>query len=185
CRGPGLSALRWSFVFRRAPAARWSDGTCKDSRGRMKEQFRSSQDAENAERTRVVPEPPSIVFGSALFSFGLQLPEVVVETFEAFLPEAAVVLQPLGCILERCRLEAARAPLCLAAARDQPGSFQHFQVFGNGRHAHLERLRQFGHRTLAQRQTCKDRSPGGIGERGKRAAQGVWRHLTTDLSLDN
>ena len=54
--------------------------------------------------------------------------QVDVEPVEAGVPEGAVALHPLGGLPQRPGLEAARAPLGVAAARDQPGALEHLQV---------------------------------------------------------
>ena len=46
-------------------------------------------------------------------------------------------------------LQAAGSPLGLAPACDQPRPFEHAEVFGDGRHAHLEWLGELGDRALA------------------------------------
>src|SRR2546430_12691244 len=56
--------------------------------------------------------------------FRLQLAQIVLQAIEALVPETAIVLQPVGGLLERSRLEPARPPLRLAAARDQTGALQ-------------------------------------------------------------
>ena len=61
----------------------------------------------------------------------LQLVQVVVQAVEALFPEAAVVLQPLGGVLERARLEPAGAPLGLAPALDQAGALEDLEVLGD------------------------------------------------------
>src|SRR6185503_6615116 len=63
----------------------------------------------------------------------LQVLEVVVEPFVARIPEAAVVLGPLGDLLERRRLEPARSPLRFAAACDETRALEHPQVLRDGR----------------------------------------------------
>src|SRR5215510_11014334 len=49
----------------------------------------------------------------------LQLGQIRLQAIQALLPEPPIVLQPLGGVLERHRLEPARPPLRLAPARDQ------------------------------------------------------------------
>src|SRR5258706_443670 len=68
---------------------------------------------------------PDLFAGQLRIVLGLQLAQVHFETIETLLPEAPVVLQPLVDRLERLRLDPARPPLRLAAARDQPGALQH------------------------------------------------------------
>src|SRR6516165_11597849 len=79
----------------------------------------------------------------------LQFAEILVEAIKAVVPETAVVLEPLGGVLERPRLEPAGPPLRLAAACDQPGAFQHLQVLRDGRKAHRKGLRELADRGLA------------------------------------
>ena len=104
--------------------------------------------------------------------FGLQLFQIVVEPIEALVEEAAVVFEPIVDVLERPRLDAARPPLRLAAARDQAGALQHLEMLGDRRQAHGEGLGQFRHRGLAQRQPRQDGAAGGIGEGGEGGVEG-------------
>src|SRR5215469_417404 len=175
------SSMVICFRLQRVPRGVRCDGACKNTRGSVKEQFGRLEDAKARPKASKAPEKTSLMFRTALFFPGLQLAQVVIEAVETFLPEAPVALQPLGGILEGCRLKSARAPLGFAAARDKTGPLQHLKMLGNRGHAHLEWLREFGHRKFAQRQTCKNRSPGGIGERGKGVAQSVRRHQFTNL----
>src|SRR6266508_1973545 len=73
-----------------------------------------------------------------------QLSQVLVESIEAPVPEAAKPVRPLAHLSQRRRVELRRAPLCTAAALDQPRSLEHAQVLGNGRAADLERGRKLG-----------------------------------------
>src|SRR5437763_15291964 len=66
--------------------------------------------------------------------------QIFVQAVEAFLPEAAVILDPIGGIPERRRFEPARPPLRLAPARNEAGMLQHLQMLRDGRQAHRERL---------------------------------------------
>src|SRR5207302_4511984 len=54
----------------------------------------------------------------------LDLLEVFVEAVETFLPEFAVMLDPVGDVLEGRRVKPARTPLRRAPARDQPRPLQ-------------------------------------------------------------
>src|SRR5262245_46835583 len=82
-------------------------------------------------------------FRSAMLCpLALKILQIVVEAVETFVPEAAVVLDPVGGGLEGAGLEPARPPLGLAAASDQAGAFEHFEVFGNAGQADGEWLRQ-------------------------------------------
>src|SRR6201998_996165 len=87
----------------------------------------------------------SAVLGSTLvlallagmfFFLALKCLQIIVQAVEAFLIEPAVVLHPIGDVLQRARFEPARPPLRVAAARDEARSLQHLEVFGHGREAH-------------------------------------------------
>src|SRR5688572_1188200 len=106
----------------------------------------------------------------------LHLEEIVLEPIEAVLPQAAVVLEPVVRVPERAWLEAARAPLCGAPARDETGALQHLEMLGDGGEADVEGLRQLRHRRLPQRQPRQDRPPGRVGQRRKRRGEAVRRH---------
>ena len=70
------------------------------------------------------------------------------------------------------KLQALRLPPALDEARP----LQHLQVLGHGRQADGERLGQLRHRRLPRRQPRQDGAPGGVGQGGKGAAQGVVDH---------
>src|SRR6516162_3166472 len=93
----------------------------------------------------------------------LQFAEILVEAIKTVVPEAAVVLEPLGSVLEWPRLDPAGPPLRFAATRDQPGPFQHLQVLGDGGKTHRKRLGEFADRGLARGQPCQDSAPRRIG----------------------
>src|SRR5436190_21131700 len=107
----------------------------------------------------------------------LQLTQIIVQAIEALLPETAIVLQPLGGILERTRLKPAGPPLRLATARDQPGALQHLEVLGDGGQAHLKGRGQLRDRGLTCGEAGKDRAPGGIGEGREGGAEAIERHM--------
>src|SRR5439155_7515277 len=70
--------------------------------------------------------------------FRFELAQIVVQPVEPLVPEPAVVLDPLGGVLQRRRLQPARPPLRFAAARDQAGALQHLQMLRDGGKAHRE-----------------------------------------------
>src|SRR5882724_341084 len=80
----------------------------------------------------------------------LLLAQIVLQAIQVLLPETAIVLEPIGGVLERTRLQLAGPPLRLATAGDQPGALQHLQVLGDGGKAHREGLRQLRDRRLAR-----------------------------------
>src|SRR6185295_7880532 len=117
--------------------------------------------------------PRPCLFLLLLLLLRLQLAQIIFEAIEALFPKAAVAFEPVVDALERLGLDAAGAPLRLAAARDQPGALQHLEVLGDRRKAHVEGFGQLGDRRLAQRQPSQDRPAGRIGKGRKRGAQGV------------
>src|SRR5215813_749375 len=70
----------------------------------------------------------------------LQFAQIVVEPVEAPLPELAIVLDPVGDLLEKLGLQPAETPLYIAGTGDQPRLLQHLEMLGNRRKAHGERL---------------------------------------------
>src|SRR5215472_12378646 len=56
---------------------------------------------------------------------GLQLVEIVAQAIQALLPEAPVMLDPVGDLLEGAGLQPARPPLCRPPPGDQAGALQH------------------------------------------------------------
>ena len=82
-------------------------------------------------------------------------------------PKTAVILDPTGRLLERGGFQAAGAPLRLAAADDETGALQDFEVLGDGGHGHLERLGEFSDGGFAKRQPSQDGAASGIGEGGE------------------
>src|SRR5438105_12637280 len=135
-----------------------------------------------ASNTRVMTNSRSaaaataLLFPATLLLLRLKFPQVIVQAIEAFVPESAVAVDPVGDVLERPGFEPARPPLRLAAARDQPGAFQYLEVLGDRRQAHRERRGKLRDRSLAQRQARKYGAPGGIGERRKCAAEAIGHH---------
>ena len=95
-----------------------------------------------------------------------------------------IVLGPLGDLLERRRLEPARAPLRLAASGDQAGALEHPEVLRDGRAAHRERRRKLLDRGRALGEAGEDRPARGVGE-GREVMLRVsvaMLYLTTRLS---
>src|SRR5437868_2613235 len=90
--------------------------------------------------------------------FGCDLLKVSVEPVEARFPDLPVAFRPGGNLPQAAALDAAVAELCLPAACDQAGAFEHAQMLRNGRHAHLEWRRQLGDGTLAGEEPGKNRA---------------------------
>ena len=71
------------------------------------------------------------------------------EAVEASLPEPAVVLEPVGSLVQRRSLQSRGPELRGAAARDQAGALEHPEVLRDGLYADRERLGELVHRRLA------------------------------------
>src|SRR5687768_11772404 len=80
------------------------------------------------------------------FLLRFELLQIGLEAIEPLFPDRAIALRPFGHFFQRCRFEPAGPPLRLAPPDDQSSPLEDAQVFGDGGHAHLERLGQFGDR---------------------------------------
>jgi len=94
------------------------------------------------------------------------------------------VLGPFGDALKRSGLKTAGAPLGFASARDESGALENFQVFGDGRQAHLKRFGEFGDAGAARGEAGEDRATGGVGEGGESGAKAVRGHLYLTYRLN-
>jgi hypothetical protein len=113
-------------------------------------------------------------FGTVRFSFlGFELVEQSIQSFEAFLPESAVILEPLAGFGEWFGADSAWPALRVSSARDQSGAFEHPQVLGYGGLTHGERFCEHHHRRFAGREPRQDGAPGRIGQRGKRCIESL------------
>src|SRR5918995_6596595 len=112
-----------------------------------------------------------------------QFLQIDFEAVQTAFPERPIALRPVSDLLERSRFQTARPPLRVAAAGDQPRPFEHAQVLRDGRHAHLEGLRQFGDRALARCQPGENRAPCGVGKGRECSAELVWCHGVLNQSV--
>ena len=83
------------------------------------------------------------------------------------LKETAVFIDPVGNFSERTGVEMTGTPLRVAAARDQSGAFEHFEMLRDGGERHLDRFGQLRHGCFAGRQPRQDGPAGRIGEGGE------------------
>src|SRR5262245_1300441 len=124
-----------------------------------------------------LPFPPIALLLSVAWplawSASLELVQVLVQSVVALVPEATVSVGPLGDLLERGGAEPRGPPLPLPPPRDEAGSLQHLEVLRDRGQAHLEGLRQLGHRGLALRQTREDGASGRIRQGPERAIQPI------------
>ena len=61
----------------------------------------------------------------------------------------------------------------MAAAFDQVGAFEDFEVFGDGREGDVEGCGEFSDGGFAIGEAGEDGTPRGIGERGEGGAEGI------------
>src|SRR5215470_14782646 len=73
-----------------------------------------------------------------LRTLALQLAEIVAQAIQALLPEAPVMLEPIGHVLEGRGLEPAGPTLRRPSALDQPGALQHLQMLGDAGKTHIK-----------------------------------------------
>src|SRR5260221_6565321 len=96
-----------------------------------------------ASKTRSIrtwaPVVSVLVLGPAVIARLLQFGQIRVESIESLLPQPAVVLDPVGDLLQGLRREPARPPLGVSCALDEACPLQDLQVLRDGRQAHLER----------------------------------------------
>src|SRR5262245_10478231 len=118
-----------------------------------------------------------LFFAPILLLLRLQSFEIVFETIEALLPQAAIAFEPIVNALQCGRFEPTGAPLRRAAARDQACVLQYLQVLGYGGTTHLEWFCKLADSRLTQRETREDGATRRIRERGKGSAEVIGRHL--------
>src|SRR5215831_3791908 len=133
-------------------------------------------------------EPLSVIVLACLSPW-LELSEVVVHPVETGLPDRSVPFRPGRDLLKWCRVQGARSVLGSLTAHDQPGSFQHLDVFGDRRKLHLERLGELIDGRPAFCETGEDRSPRRVGQGGEGLAEPVLvdrrRHAPVLSWIDN
>src|SRR5882724_8048682 len=110
------------------------------------------------------------------FLLRLQFLQVLVQTIESLFPDVAVALGPLGNRFERGPLDAARPPLRITPAGDQPRTLEDPEVLGHRGHAHVERLGELADRALARSEPSQNGPASGIGQGGEGGAQSVGLH---------
>ena len=105
------------------------------------------------------------------------------EAVEARIPQLAVLLQPVGHVLQRARLNLARPRLRLAGPQDQPTALEHLDVLRDGLDRHVERLGELVDRRGPRRQPGEDRAPRRIGEGRVGGAEMIGQHAVTNRSV--
>src|SRR4029079_11127429 len=85
--------------------------------------------------------PLSVSFRRSPLSFrDLQLIQQRVEALVVALPNPAIGLEPAAGVGEGLGLDTPRPALCVAPARDEPGTLEHPQMLGDGRLADRKRF---------------------------------------------
>jgi hypothetical protein len=113
------------------------------------------------------------------------LVEKGVEALEVGGPDAAVFFEPVGGFDERLGLEAAGAALGVLAAGDEAGAFEDFEVLGDGRLGHGERLGEFVDGGLAGGEAGEDGAASGVGEGGEGGVEALGRGHCITLRFYN
>ena|SRR5215472_10823517 len=87
--------------------------------------------------------------------------QIIIEAVETLFPESAIIVNPIGYVLERFGLKTARTPLCLAATRNEAGALKYFEMLGNSWQTHVEGLGKLDNGSLASRQASQNGTTGG------------------------
>src|SRR5687767_3804528 len=100
-----------------------------------------------------------VLFAMSAFSFRfffrLHLFKVLIEPFEARVPELPVLGNPIRNILQRGRLKFARTPLRVLSATDKFCLLEDLEMFRDRRQSHAKGLCQFLDTGLTLRQTSE------------------------------
>src|SRR5262249_33501268 len=112
------------------------------------------------------------------FLLGLQFIEQRIETQIVFFPERAIALEPFIRFSQGFRLQSAWTLLRFDAHGNQACAFEHFEVLGDRRLAHLERGGEFRNRGFAAGELGQDRATRGVGESGEGGVEALrGRHV--------
>src|SRR5579863_7553735 len=127
----------------------------------------------------------ALVLAATWLLLGLQLLQIGCQSIQALFPEDAIFLQPIGGAFEGGGFEAARTELRVAAAGDEAGVLQDFEMLGDGGQAHVERFGEFCDRGLSGREAREDGAPRGVGKGGESQAEVVGGHTSITGQLIN
>jgi len=106
--------------------------------------------------------------------------EIPLERVEPFLPEPAVALEPVGCLLERPRRERALDDPAFLPPREEPGALENSQVLHEPRQRHRRAARELADRRASRREALDDRAARRVGERredGVESGRRIVNHL--------
>src|SRR5579871_2811487 len=98
--------------------------------------------------------------GWMLFALGCLL-----EGGQGFVPES---VEPIAQSFDALRIDGVEAARAIDADHHQAGGFQHFQVLGDSRTAHVHAFGYLAHRTVSLAQAPENSPPGWISQRIER-----------------
>src|SRR5215510_12346832 len=101
------------------------------------------------------------------FVTGLELLDHAVQRFEAGVPDLAVTRDPLHFLVEPAGADLAVAYAADLFGRDEPGLFEHADVFLHACEGHVELVGKLGDRGVAARELLENAAPGSVRERGE------------------
>src|SRR5262245_48061564 len=156
---------------------------CSGSVQALKTRLRGASKTRVMTSTRSAGSVAVLLLAAMFLLLLLQFAQIIVQTIETLLPDAPILLQPVGGVLEWTRLEPAGPPLRLTTAGDQAGALQHLEVLGDGGQAHREGRGQLHDRDLTRGEAGEDRAPGGVGEGGEGGAEAIGRHALVNLPV--
>src|SRR5919198_3062636 len=101
------------------------------------------------------------------FVTGLELLDHAVQRFEAGVPDLAVSRDPLHLLFKPAGADLAVAYTADFFGRDEPGLFEHADVFLHAGEGHVELVGEVGDRGVAARELLENAAPGSVRERGE------------------
>src|SRR5258707_8245638 len=110
--------------------------------------------------------------------------EMFGETVEALAPEAPLIGEPAGGVVECARAQPAAPVLTVANAADERGALEHLEMARDRRQRDGEGRGELVDRALALHQAREDRPPRRIGKRGEGPVEIGSRHHLTYLLIN-
>src|SRR5579859_2186354 len=102
--------------------------TCLGSVHALKTRSRGASKTRVNSTSRGAESVTGLLAAAMFFLLRLKFAKIVIKAVKAFVPESAVMLDPVGHALERLGPQAAGPPLGVAAPGNQPGTLEHLQV---------------------------------------------------------
>src|SRR6266536_3583033 len=132
----------------------------------------SSRGASKTRDATISRAAVSVATGMFLL-LAFQCSQIFIQAIETVFPETAIVVDPIGDLLERRGIEVTRTPLCVTAPRDQTGMLENFQMFRYRGQAHIERFGELGDGRIARREASQDCAACRVGQGGEGGSQRV------------